>query len=99
MWRIFSILIACAAVAAPLGAEPKPEMKVYKSPPGGFWEKWVEHLRTEGFAVVTHDVADVMPIKLENGVKPEFSACHTAFVWRYVVGGHVPPSHTPPRLP
>ena len=32
------------------------------------------------------------PIKLENGVKPEFSACHTAFVGGYVVEGHVPAS-------
>jgi hypothetical protein len=90
--RVLPILVAALAVAAPLAAEPKPEIKVYKSPTCGCCEKWVEHLRTEGFAVVTHDVADVMPIKLENGVKPEFSACHTAFVGGYVVEGHVPAS-------
>src|SRR4030095_4283069 len=92
MWRIFSILIACAAVAAPLGAEPKPEIKVYKSPTCGCCEKWVEHLRTEGFAAVTHAAAAVLPITLENGVRPECSACHTAFVGGYVVEGHVPAS-------
>lgn len=90
--RVLPILVAALAVAAPLAAESKPEIKVYKSPTCGCCEKWVEHLRTEGFAVVTHDVADVTPIKLENGVKPEFSACHTAFVGGYVVEGHVPAS-------
>ncbi len=40
----------------------------------------------------TNDVPDVTPIKLENGIAPELSACHTAFVGGYVVEGHVPAS-------
>ena len=90
--RIFPILLAAFALAAPLSAEPKPEVQVYKSPTCGCCEKWVEHLRAEGFTVRTNDVADVTPIKLENGVAPELSACHTAFVGGYVVEGHVPAS-------
>ena len=90
--RIFPILLAAFALAAPLSAEPKPEVQVYKSPTCGCCEKWVEHLRAEGFTVRTSDVADVTPIKLENGVEPELSACHTAFVGGYVVEGHVPAS-------
>jgi hypothetical protein len=92
MRRIFSLLIAYAALTAPLAAEPKSEVQVYKSPTCGCCEKWVDHLRAEGFAVRTSDVADVTPIKLENGVAPELSACHTAFVGGYVVEGHVPAS-------
>jgi hypothetical protein len=83
-------LIASIALAAPLAAASLPEVHVYKSPTCGCCEKWVEHLRAEGFAVRTTDVADVTPIKLENGVKPELSACHTAFVGGYIVEGHVP---------
>jgi len=90
--RIFPILLAAFALAAPLSAEPKPEVQVYKSPTCGCCETWVEHLRAEGFTVRTNDVADVTPIKLENGVAPELSACHTAFVGGYVVEGHVPAS-------
>jgi hypothetical protein len=90
--RIFPILLAAFALAAPLSAEPKPEVQVYKSPTCGCCEKWVEHLRAEGFTVRTNDVPDVTPIKLENGVSPELSACHTAFVGGYVVEGHVPAS-------
>src|SRR5262249_32644469 len=91
-FRVLSILLAALTAAAPVAAESKPEIRVYKSPTCGCCEKWVEHLRAEGFAVQTNDVPDVMPIKLENGVKPEFSACHTAFVDGYVVEGHVPAS-------
>jgi len=90
--RYLPILLAVFAAAAPLAAESKPEVRVYKSPTCGCCAKWVEHLRAEGFAVQTEDVPDVGPIKLENGVKPEFSSCHTAFVDGYVVEGHVPAS-------
>ena len=90
--RLWPIFLAAFAVAAPLAAEPKPEVQVYKSPTCGCCEKWVEHLRAEGFTVRTSDVADVTPIKLENGIAPELSACHTAFVGGYVVEGHVPAS-------
>ena len=90
--RFLPVLLAAFAAAAPLAAESKPEVLVYKSPTCGCCEKWVEHLRSEGFAVQTHDVPDVTPIKLENGVAPELSACHTALVGGYVVEGHVPAS-------
>jgi hypothetical protein len=93
MHRIpFAVLSLWLALAAPLAAEPKPEVQVYKSPTCGCCEKWVDHLRAEGFTVRTKDVPDVSPIKLENGVGPELSACHTAFVGGYVVEGHVPAS-------
>jgi hypothetical protein len=86
-------LLAWIASTAPLAAESKQaEIEVYKSPTCGCCVKWVEHLRAEGFTVRTKDVADVTPIKLENGVAPELSACHTAFVGGYVVEGHVPAS-------
>jgi hypothetical protein len=92
MKQLLSFLIACVALAAPLTAATLPEVHVYKSPTCGCCEKWIEHLRAEGFTVRATDVADVTPIKLENGVTPELSACHTALVGGYVVEGHVPAS-------
>ena len=94
MAKTFRIVLAFLAFVAfsAAAAEPKPEIRVYKSPTCGCCEKWVEHLRAAGFAVQTSDVPDVTPIKLENGVTPELSACHTAFVGGYVVEGHVPAS-------
>jgi hypothetical protein len=92
------IRIACAGLlawmalsAAPLQAA-QPEVQVYKSPTCGCCDKWVEHLRAEGFVVKSQDVPVVSPIKRENGISAELSSCHTAFVGGYVVEGHVPAS-------
>jgi hypothetical protein len=84
-------LLGWLALSAPVrAAEPQPEVHVYKSPTCGCCEKWIDHLRREGFQVRATDVPDVTPIKVENGVSPQISACHTAFVGGYVVEGHVP---------
>jgi hypothetical protein len=97
MQRIFSALAIAVTPAliawialAPVTAGELPEVHVYKSPTCGCCEKWIEHLRGSGFRVRATDVPDVTPIKLENGVAPALSACHTAFVGGYVVEGHVP---------
>ena len=91
MQRILSaIAITWIALASPPAAAELPEVHVYKSPTCGCCVKWIDHLRSNGFSVRATDVPDVTPIKLENGVAPELSACHTAFVGGYVVEGHVP---------
>ena len=48
------------------------------------------HLRDSGFEVQTEDVADMAPVKVKFGVKPEHQGCHTAVVAGYVIEGHVP---------
>lgn len=75
-------------------AEPKsatdPVVTVYKSPTCECCRKWVEHLRTDGFRVVAHDVKDLAPVKTRHGITPELESCHTALVDGYVIEGHVP---------
>lgn len=66
------------------------EVVVYKSPTCGCCNKWVDHLRANGFNVKTQDVADVTPYKIRGGITPELSSCHTAFVNGYTIEGHVP---------
>jgi len=83
------VVLVSTTLAGPVAAE-LPEVHVYKSPTCGCCEKWIEHLRSNGLRVRATDVPDVTPIKLENGVSPALSACHTAFVGGYVVEGHVP---------
>ena len=67
-----------------------PEVTVYKSATCGCCAKWVTHLESEGFKVVTHNRDDMNTVKSDAGLQPEFASCHTAFVDGYVIEGHVP---------
>ena len=79
--------IACMA-QAPTPAQPS--MTVYKSATCGCCSKWVEHMKTNGYAVKTVDVDDIeVPMKT-YGVPSSAASCHTAIVNGYVVEGHVP---------
>jgi hypothetical protein len=82
------------AVAATLGAgkvtAAVPLIEVYKSSTCGCCGKWVQHLRTSGFAVNAHDIPDVDGFRARVGVPAALASCHTALVGGYVVEGHVP---------
>ena len=74
-------------------AEPdKPEITVYKSPTCGCCSKWITHLEDNGFKVFARDVANVDPVKVENGLPYGLGSCHTGLVNGYVIEGHVPAS-------
>lgn len=63
---------------------------VFKSASCACCEKWVEHLRQNGFQVKTHDVDDVPGARKKLGMPDRLGACHTAKVGNYVIEGHVP---------
>jgi hypothetical protein len=63
---------------------------VYKSPTCGCCTNWVEHMKQNGFAVITHDTDDLEPIKRQHGVPAGRISCHTATVRGYTIEGHVP---------
>ena len=68
----------------------KPAMTVYKSATCGCCEKWVAHMKANGFNVTALDVDDIeVPMKT-YGVPSALASCHTAVVGGYVVEGHVP---------
>lgn len=94
MNRTVAALALCALAIgfAPAGSRAGDEarIQVYKSPTCGCCTKWIDHLREHGFEVAATDVADVTPIKLENGVPRRLASCHTAFVDGYLIEGHVP---------
>lgn len=80
-----------ARIAAGATAEQVAEsLVVYKSATCECCQRWVEHMRSNGFQVVVHDVADVAPVKRQHGVPDELGSCHTALVGGYVLEGHVP---------
>lgn len=71
-------------------AQPLPKVTVYKSASCGCCEKWVAHMRANGFEVVTRDTDNVAAQKVRLGVPEKMASCHTAEVGGYVVEGHVP---------
>ena len=82
----------CTLLALPLAAEPKPEVRVYKSPSCGCCVKWVDHLEANGFQVTAEDHLDMASFKESQGLPRGLESCHTALVDGYVIEGHVPAS-------
>lgn len=81
--------LAQASWAAP--AIPAiPVIDVYKSPTCGCCNKWIDHLKANGFTVRSHDTDNVVQHKYRLGVPPGYGSCHTAEVDGYVIEGHVP---------
>jgi hypothetical protein len=79
-----------ASVMAQRPRSDSVEVLVYKSPTCGCCSAWVEHLRENGFTVVTKDVTDVTEVKQTAGVPRDLFSCHTAIVEGYAIEGHVP---------
>jgi hypothetical protein len=68
-----AVMVAGSGNPGSAGSLPDPgaagqEVVVYKSPTCGCCEEWVGHLRSRGFRVVTHNLADMGAIKAKNGV-------------------------------
>ena len=53
---------------------------------------WAKHLEANGFATDLKDLpmADLYQRKLNAGLKPGLTSCHTGLIGGYVVEGHVP---------
>jgi len=83
------VTLAAVGSTSPARSEPR-RLTIYKSPSCGCCNEWAEHMRRNGFSVEAHEVADVTPVKAENGIPSHLASCHTAFVEGYVIEGHVP---------
>jgi hypothetical protein len=88
---------AVVMLATTVRAEPKPTMKVSKTPSCTCCNAWVEHLRANGFTVIVADTSDIRGVKANAGVPHELYSCHTGEIAGYVIEGHVP-AHAIQRL-
>ncbi len=86
---VASLLIGSLAQAS-WAAPAIPVVDVYKSPTCGCCNKWIDHLKANGFTVRSHDTDNVMQHKYRLGVPSGYGSCHTAEIGGYVVEGHVP---------
>jgi len=84
------LLASLMIVSGAAFAQGPVRVEVYKSAYCGCCGKWVEHLRKNGFDVVTKDVDDVPAARKALGMPEKYGSCHTAKVGSYSVEGHVP---------
>ena len=80
----------CATASSALWAQQPVKIDVYKDPTCGCCANWVGHLRKNGFAAHSEDVADINAVKAKYNVPAALRSCHTAVVNGYVIEGHVP---------
>jgi hypothetical protein len=85
-----AMLVTALPIPALTGAATSPLVEVYKSEGCGCCEGWIEHLKTNGFAVKAQNVGDTGAYRKKFGIPDELMSCHTGFVEGYAVEGHVP---------
>ena len=84
------VVLLQAFAVGPIAQAPQPSVEVYKSPTCGCCSKWIDHLKSHGFAARAIDTDKLDDIKATRGIPQKARSCHTAIVGGYVVEGHVP---------
>ncbi|MDP1558434.1 MAG: DUF411 domain-containing protein [Nitrosomonas sp.] len=87
--KLFSSIFALTLFGIAPYAAATTTVEVYKSPTCGCCDKWVDHMRDNGFAVITKDVGN-KEIREKSGISSSLGSCHTALVNGYAIEGHVP---------
>ena len=85
---------AVALAASPAIATERPPAMLYKNPQCGCCEEYANYLRRNGFKVKVQATHNLSLIRRQAGVNiPEkLEGCHTTFIDKYVIEGHVPVS-------
>ncbi|WP_347331788.1 DUF411 domain-containing protein [Marinimicrobium locisalis] len=84
------------AEADPPASEPANDaeakaLTIYKSPTCGCCGDWVTHMEEAGFQASTEHPQQMRAIKMQLGIEPEYSSCHTGVSDEgYVFEGHIP---------
>jgi hypothetical protein len=90
MKNVVATLLIGSLAQASWAAPATSVIDVYKSPTCGCCNKWIDHLKANGFGVRSYDTDNVAQHKARLGVPPGYGSCHTAEVDGYVIEGHVP---------
>jgi hypothetical protein len=85
-----ALTLVVALTSSVIDAQKPIPVQVYKEATCGCCSVWVEHLRRNGFAVTSENVADMRAVKDVYKVPAHTRSCHTAVVAGYVIEGHVP---------
>jgi hypothetical protein len=90
MLRILALTALMAAGLSSAEAEETLKATLYKNPQCSCCEGYADYLRKNGFEVDVKPTNDLASISSKAGVPANFQGCHTTFIGRYVVDGHVP---------
>lgn len=87
-----ALALLLAVAASPAHSAERPPATLYKNPQCGCCEQYANYLRSNGFTVKVVPTHNLSLIRRQAGVNiPEkLEGCHTMFVDKYVVDGHVP---------
>jgi hypothetical protein len=88
--RLFSLSAALGVWGTAAARAESTPLTVYKDPSCGCCEKWIAHMKANGFTPAVTNTRDVASIKRQHHVPDALASCHTALVGGYVVEGHVP---------
>ena len=81
--------LAAAGVLAPLMAQTRTAVEVWKDPNCGCCQDWVTHLEANGFSVKVNDTGN-NAARSRLGIPKALGSCHTAQIGGYAIEGHVP---------
>jgi len=91
MQRRTFLLASIAVLALPLPAFAAPiRATLYKNPQCSCCEGYADYLRQNGFQVEVKPTNDLTEISRKAGVPEALQGCHSTFIDRYVIDGHVP---------
>ena len=91
---LLALSLGMSGTAAAVQRPNESAVQVFKSPTCGCCSKWVDHMRSAGFAVTVQDLpdADLQKLKRKLGIPQSLASCHTALLGANVFEGHVPAS-------
>lgn len=90
---VAAIAVATATVAwlsIPTTDAQGVDITVHKTPSCDCCNRWIAHLRENGFKLSVVSVPSTRPIRDRVGVPQRLGSCHTAVIGDYWVEGHVP---------
>ncbi len=90
---ILTILgLVLALAVSPANSAERPLATLYKNPQCGCCEQYANYLRSNGFTVKVVPTHNLSLIRRQAGINipQKLEGCHTMFIDKYVVDGHVP---------
>lgn len=90
--RLVRVTAVTALALISQGAWAASSIEVLKTASCGCCASWSSHMRQAGFTVTEVDLprAELRAAKVEAGLKPGQTSCHTGKIEGYVIEGHVP---------